>query len=146
MERLRTKEKHGMTKTPIYRVWADMKNRCYNENLEYYSDYGGRGISVCDSWFYSFIEFYNDMGAEYRDGLLIDRIDVNGNYCKENCRWLSVSKSNTNKTKRTAMNRTGKKFLSRISVDGKTYYIGSFNTLEEAKFAYDSVRMEWYGI
>jgi hypothetical protein len=148
VEKLKTKEKHGMTKTSIYRVWADMKNRCYNPNIKNYSIYGARGISVCDKWFNSFIEFYNDVGNGYSVGLQIDRVDVNGNYCKENCRWVTPSINSINKRKKAngvQLDRNNKKFVARITADNGSYNIGSFNSKEEAHDAYLKMKMEWYG-
>lgn len=80
---------HGLSKTRFYKIWSEMIRRCSNSNAANYSIYGGRGIKVCDEW-KSFEGFYKDMYSGYKKGLSIDRIDVNGNYCKENCRWLDA--------------------------------------------------------
>ena len=78
---------HGATKTSEYRVWADMKNRCYNPNLANYNNYGGRGISVCEEWRDSFDSFMSDMGPRPSALHTLDRIDNDDNYTRENCRW-----------------------------------------------------------
>ena len=86
---------HGMSYTPEYRIWAKMHNRCNDKNSKSYNDYGGRGIMVCRSW-KVFENFYEDMGKR-PEGMSIDRIDVNGDYCPENCRWVTVNTQNNNK-------------------------------------------------
>ena len=72
---------HGKSRTKLNAVWQAMKQRCFNENNVNYIGYGGRGIKVCDEWKNSFIEFYNwSIKNGYKEGLSIDRINVNGNY------------------------------------------------------------------
>ncbi len=88
--------KHGMTKTRFYKIWKGMIKRCNNINEPFYKNYGGRGISVCSRW-YKFENFRDDMLPSYRNNLSIDRIDNNGNYCKENCRWATREIQNSNK-------------------------------------------------
>lgn len=77
---------HGMTNSRTYRSWGHMKSRCLNKSNDRYHQYGGRGISICESWIDSFENFLNDMG-ECPDNYSIGRINNDGNYCKENCRW-----------------------------------------------------------
>jgi hypothetical protein len=78
--------KHSMCNTPEYATWANMIQRCTNPKGSNYSYYGGRGIKVCDEWF-EFENFIRDMGRKPAEGYSIDRINNDGNYCKENCRW-----------------------------------------------------------
>lgn len=89
---------HGMSKTKIYSVWRAMIQRCYNNGQERCRNYGGRGIKVCDRWKESFDNFYKDMGDDYKEGLSIDRINVNGNYELSNCRWATAEQQSNNKT------------------------------------------------
>ena len=72
-----------------------MKNRCFNKQYKKYKDYGGRGIKIAQEWL-NFENFYKDMG-DPPDGLTLGRIDVNGNYCKENCRWASQKVQQNNR-------------------------------------------------
>jgi hypothetical protein len=90
------KECHGKTGTPEYKIWKDMIKRCNNPNDRSYSDYGGRGIFVCERWRNSFVAFLEDMGNR-PEGAQIDQIDNSIGYCKENCRWTSCAKNNQNR-------------------------------------------------
>ena len=93
---LRSKNKHfHNSKRKIYRIWWGMMNRCYNPSFRFYNYYGGRGIIVCKEW-HDFFKFVEDMG-ERPENLTLDRIDPDGNYCKENCRWATMKEQNNNK-------------------------------------------------
>jgi len=90
---------HKMSKTRVYRIWKNMKERCRNKNKSNYKYYGGRGISVCEEWDKSFIDFYKDMGEPPTIKHSIDRIDVNGNYEPSNCKWSTQSEQCKNRRK-----------------------------------------------
>ncbi|MDO5398565.1 MAG: hypothetical protein Q4G33_11625 [bacterium] len=90
---------HGKSGTRLYRIYAGMKQRCYNPRSPKYPHYGGRGITICKEWLNDFMSFYNwSMSHGYADNLSIDRIDVNGNYEPSNCRW-TTSKVQGNNTR-----------------------------------------------
>jgi hypothetical protein len=84
---------HGLRYHPLYKTWCGLKQRCYNTKYVRYNDWGGRGIKVCDRWLNSFENFLEDMGNR-PNGYSIDRIDNDGNYEPNNCRWAD------NKTQR----------------------------------------------
>lgn len=88
-EKVAKGKKHGLSDSVEYHSWSGMKKRCYNKNSHNYHWYGGRGIKVCDRWMDSFENFIKDMGRKQTEDHSLDRINPNGNYEPDNCRWAS---------------------------------------------------------
>ena len=140
---------HGYRYSRLYSVWRGMKNRCYNVNCPEYDKYGGRGIIVCDEWKNDFIAFciwglangYDD-NAKYGECTL-DRIDVNGNDCPENCRWVNMHIQITNQ-RLSPVNTSGyagvhkasgnrkKCWQAGITLNYKYKFLGRYATKKEA--------------
>lgn len=88
---------HGQSGTPLYRVWQAMIQRCENPNDKYYKNYGGRGIKVCPEWKKDFTTFMTwALANGYEKGLSIDRINNDGNYESENCRFVPMARQSRN--------------------------------------------------
>ena len=115
------KTTHGMCDRGEYHSWQAMLQRCRNPNAHAYKDYGGRGISVCDKWT-SFEGFYEDMG-DRPDGKSLDRIDNEGDYCAENCRWSTRSEQarNTRSNRVIELNGTEKLLIEWVEETGLSF-------------------------
>ena len=102
--------KHGKTNTRLYTIWKNVHARCLNANHDDYKNYGDRGITICDEWLHNFERFEEwSLCHGYNDSLSLDRIDVNGNYAPDNCRWV---------TQKTQCNNTRKNIFA--TIDGRT--------------------------
>lgn len=120
--------KHNESKTRLYRIWGNMISRCTDENNPAYCNYGGRGITVSDEWRHDYISFKNwAISSGYDESLTLDRIDNNGNYCEENCRWADRLTQANNKRMNVKYSYNGEEYtlaeLSRIAnIPYKTFH------------------------
>lgn len=113
---------HGETKTRLHKIWEAMRSRCCDKNHKHFGDYGGRGIHICEEWS-DYIHFRNwALNNGYSEDLTIDRINVNGNYCPENCRWVTMKEQQNNK-------RTNRY----ISMNGETHTIAEWSEITGIK-------------
>lgn len=126
--RIEHSTKHGDRHTRLYSIWTGIKTRCFDKNNATYKRYGGRGITMCDEWKNSYTEFrdwavnngYSDDGC---DSLSIDRIDVNGNYEPNNCRW-STAKVQANNRRNTI----------KITAHGETHTLSEWSDITGEKY------------
>ena len=102
---------HGLHGTRIYSIWKSMKERCYTKTSTKYPIYGARGIRVCPEWEHDAKAFYEwAINNGYKDGLTIDRIDVNGDYSPDNCRWADLVTQANNKRNNVLVFYGGKSY------------------------------------
>lgn len=150
------KTTHGMSKTPTYRAWRKMLERCYNPKDKRYEDWGGRGIKVCDRWNPekggSFENFLEDMGVRPANKTL-NRIDNDGDYCPDNCEWSSgsVQAYNRRMLDNNTTGRTGvyvgqyNNWVAQIRVDRKLIHLGSFKNFSDAVKAREEAELKYFG-
>ena len=143
--------KHGMYGTPVYVVWGHMLQRCTNPKDKEYKNYGGRGITICRSWF-DFVKFYADMGEKPK-GLSIERRNNELGYNKKNCYWATPTMQSRNRRK-NIQNKTGikgvcwckqtNKYLVQIGVNKRNIFIGRFPILSEAATARKEAEIKYW--
>lgn len=147
--------KHGLSRTPLYGVWSDMKQRCYSVNCSNREHYYDRGIKVCDEWLEKFDNFAEwAFSSGYNPKLRIDRINTNGNYEPSNCRWVTPLQNIMNtRSKKGSMSKykgltripkTGK-WVAKIRINGRSTHIGTYVTEKEAAMAYNDMALKHYG-
>ena len=139
-------EKHGLRNHKFYNTWYNMVGRCNNPKTDCYTYYGGRGITVCDSWqdIKNFVEWAE---STYVEGMTLDRIDNDKGYSPDNCRWADKTTQLINQGKRRD-NKSGyvgvswrkdrNKWTVRIRGEGKYICVGHYIELEEAAEARDN--------
>ena len=148
-----THKTHGLGYTRLYIIWTNIKDRVFNTKNKQYNDYGGRGITICEEWKNDVKSFYDwAITNGYLDGLSLDRIDNDENYCPENCRWTTrviqsrnqrIRRDNTSGYRGVSFHRRDKNFTARISVNNKNrIYLGSFLTAVEGAIAYNNYIIE----
>jgi len=139
--------KHGLSshknRHPLYQKWRHIKGRCYNPNNSSYHNYGGRGIKMCDSWKNNPLKFINwALKNGWEEGLVIDRINVDGNYSPQNCRFVNlqisslnrrISKKNTSGYRGVCWHKRHKKWMAYINRKS----LGYFDSPRLAALRYD---------
>jgi len=146
-------KKHGLAGTRVYKIHFGMKDRCRNPESDAYMHYGGRGIYYDPRW-ESFEVFWEDMSEGYSDHLELDRIDPNGNYCKENCRWAGRSlqcynrrldTNNTSGKSGVSFSTSTGKWHAYIDFEGRRINLKLHETFEEAVRVRELAEIEYFG-
>lgn len=138
---------HNFSGTRLHKIWKNIKQRCLNKNNPSYQKwYGTRGITMCDEWKNDFMSFYNwSMDNGYSENLSIDRIDNDGNYEANNCRWvtrnvqtrnISITKKNTSGYKNVSKTKHNR-YVSYIVINKKRIHLGSYATAKEAAIIFN---------
>ena len=137
---------HGFRGHPLYQTWSGMIQRTTNSKRRGYDNYGGRGITVCERW-QDIANFIHDMYPTYSEGLTLDRIDIDGNYGPDNCRWATketqarntrlIMSTNTSGYRGVSFRKDNSKWSAQISINGHLKHLGTYLTAEDAAMAYD---------
>lgn len=149
--------RHGHNKqgnrSPEYTSWHQMKQRCLNPNDKRFHDYGGRGITVCDRWM-NFNNFLEDMGKKPSPRHSIDRIDNDGGYEPNNCKWsddyeqqrnIRIHKNNRTGVKGVSFDKSRDKYLAQMMYKGKRVLFKRFDSLKEAEDARKKAELKYWG-
>lgn len=140
--------------TSEYNSWQSMIQRCTNKNSVSYHNYGERGIGICQQWQNSFEQFLLDMGKRPSVDHSLDRINNNGNYEKNNCRWATIKMQSINKRgkpnhssryKGVSFSNCIRKFIAQIQVNKKTIYLGSSKDEEFCAKMYNEAAIRYFG-
>ena len=149
-----THKTHGLKNTRLYNIWTNIKMRTLNPKNKHYLDYGGRGITICDEWKNDAEAFYDwamSNGYEENKGLSIDRIDNDGSYSPENCRWTTstiqcrnqrMKKNNKSGYRGVYFRKDNNNFRVTITVNKKQINLGAFPTAVEGAIAYNNYIIE----
>ncbi len=139
-----------MTQSTEYQSWSGMKRRCINKTNHAYSRYGGRGINICDRWITSFENFYSDMGHK-PEGYSIERINNDGNYEPDNCKWATPAEQSknkrmykNNKSGATGVTKVGEKWNVTIRANTILIHVGIFETFESACIARKKSELKYW--
>jgi len=141
---------NNVTKHPLYATWDAMKQRCYNTNCSLYPYYGGRGITVCETWLglNGFMQFSLDMGEKPSKKHSIDRVDNNSNYSKNNCRWATKFEQQSNLRSNNdvvgvSFNIEKQKWKAYIGSPPNRKHLGWFTKKEDATIARKKAELEY---
>lgn len=145
---------HGLSGTPEYYAWLNMKARCYRKYNRWYSHYGAIGIKVYKPWIDNFLEFYEYIGKKPSPEYSLDRIDSTGNYYPGNIRWsLPLTQSinqkincrNKSGYRGVSWHKTAGKWRSCINISSKQVHLGLYTTKEEAAYVRDQFAAQLWG-
>lgn len=142
---------HGESKTKLYDIWADMLQRCNNPKNKSYKNYGGRGILVCNKWKISFLNFKADLGDRPSSKYSLERIDNNGDYCPENCKWATKheqasNQRQSNKVVGVSFNKASRKWRAYLWIANKRVLDMKFEIYEDAVKARKEAEIKYLGV
>lgn len=138
--------RHDGCGTRLYRIWTGMKERCYAKSQDGYKNYGLRGITVCDEWKDNFSAFRNwALSHGYQDQLTLERKDVNGNYCPDNCTWIPKTMQPRNTRASHVIEIDGKRqcltaWVEEVGIGMSTFYYRVAHGMDEAEAILTPVR------